>query len=136
MVRACRSMPQEHWCGVVSQRLRSPPLEAVYVVYPTPAVPRWSAEEGASIRVRHEARGCNEGHLYCLYRQAMSRWAVASTGCNVEVKELALKGTREARCRLLRCGAWLRGHMVSSSEADFNRREKAPLPRTLLHRLV
>jgi len=75
-------------------------------------------------------------NLRCLYRQAMSRWAIASKGCNLEVKELALKGTREARCRPPRCGAWLRGHMVSSSEAGFNRREKAPLPRNILHSLV
>ena len=49
MVRACRSMPQEHWCGVVSHRLRSPPL--LKGGCPMPAVPRRSAEEGASIRI-------------------------------------------------------------------------------------
>jgi hypothetical protein len=66
----------------------------------------------------------------------MSRWAVASKGCNLEVKELALKGTGEARCRPPRCRAWLRGHMVSANEAGFNLREKAPLPRNILHSLV
>jgi hypothetical protein len=29
-------------------------------------------------------------------KQVRSRWAVASAGCKAEVKELALKGTREA----------------------------------------
>jgi hypothetical protein len=55
-----------------------------------------------------------------LYRQAMSRWGVASGGCKPEVKKLPLKGTREARCKPPRRGAWLRTHMVSK------RRNKRP----------
>jgi hypothetical protein len=66
----------------------------------------------------------------------MSRWAVASKGGHIEVKELALKGTGEARCRPSRGRAWLRGHLVRANEAGVNLREKAPLPRDILHRLV
>jgi hypothetical protein len=36
------------------------------------------------------------GNLRCLYQQAASPWGVASGGCKPEVKELPLKGTREA----------------------------------------
>jgi hypothetical protein len=49
---------------------------------------------------------------------------------------MLLKGTRETRCRPSRRGAWLRGHMVSSPEADCNLREMAPLPRNILHSLA
>ncbi len=76
------------------------------------------------------------GKLRCLYRQTMSLWAVASGGCTPGVKELARKGIREARCRPPRCGAWLRDRKVSSNEVGFNLREKAPLPRNILHSLV
>jgi hypothetical protein len=48
-VRACRSMPQDNGRGVVENRLGSPPLFSV--VYPAPAVPRWDAEEGASMSI-------------------------------------------------------------------------------------
>jgi hypothetical protein len=48
-----------------------------------------------------------------LYRQAVSPWGVASGGCKLEVKKLPLKGTREARCKPPRRGAWLRECMVS-----------------------
>jgi hypothetical protein len=41
---------------------------------------------------------------------------------------MPLKGTREARGKPPRRGAWLRDHMASSSEADFNLRGSAPLP--------
>ena len=37
------------------------------------------------------------GKPYWLYRQSISRWGVASRGCTLEVKELPLKGTGEAR---------------------------------------
>jgi hypothetical protein len=66
---------------------------------------------------RNDVTGGKPHHLY---RQVMSRWAVAPEGCKPEVKELALKGTREARCKRPRCGAWLRKHMVS------NRSDKRP----------
>jgi hypothetical protein len=52
------------------------------------------------------------------------------------VQELALQGTGKARGRPPRGRAWLRGHMVSAHEAGFNRRDKAPRPRNILHRLV
>lgn len=64
-------------------------------------------------------------------RWAVSRWAVASIGGSADVKQLALKGNREARCRPPRCGAWLRGDRVSPPEAGFNLREKKPLSRIL-----
>jgi hypothetical protein len=32
------------------------------------------------------------GNLFDLYRQVVSPWAVAPCGCNLGVKELALKG--------------------------------------------
>lgn len=62
----------------------------------------------------------------------MSRWAVAFSGCNGKVKQLALKGTGAARSRPPRGQAWLRGSMVSPNEAGFNLRETSPLPRNLL----
>jgi hypothetical protein len=72
------------------------------------------------------------GKPHDLYRQAMSRWGVASErGCS-EVKELALKGTGAVRSRAPKGPAWLRGHMVSPNEADFNLRETHPLPRDIL----
>jgi hypothetical protein len=58
------------------------------------------------------------GKLHRLYRQAMSRWAVASRGCTLEVKELALKGTGEARGKPPRRRAWLRTHMVSQRSGE------------------
>jgi hypothetical protein len=73
------------------------------------------------------------GKRHSLYRQTMSRWAVASRGCTLEVKELALIGTHEARCRPPRRGARLRSRMVNSPEAGFNLREMIPLPRNILH---
>jgi hypothetical protein len=53
------------------------------------------------------------GKLHRLYRQAMSPWGVASRGGTLEVKELPLKGTGEARCQPPRGPAWLRTSMVS-----------------------
>jgi hypothetical protein len=66
-------------------------------------------------------------------REAMSLWAVAPERCNSCVKELALIDTREARCRPPRRGGWLRGRMVSATEAGFNLREMIPLSRNILH---
>jgi hypothetical protein len=63
----------------------------------------------------------------------MSRWGVASGGCKPEVKELPLKGTGAARCRPPRGQAWLRGNMVSPTEASFDLRERYPLSRNILH---
>jgi hypothetical protein len=73
------------------------------------------------------------GKRHSLYRQTMSRWAVAFRGCTLEVKELALISTHEARCRPPRRGARLRSRMVNSNEAGFNLREMIPLPRNNLH---
>jgi hypothetical protein len=56
-----------------------------------------------------------------LYRQAMSPWGVASGGCKPEVKQLPLKGTREARCKPPRRGAWLRTYMVSKQRCATKR---------------
>jgi hypothetical protein len=53
------------------------------------------------------------GNLRCPYQWATSRWAVASGGCKPGVKQLALKGTGEARCKPPRGRAWLRECMVS-----------------------
>jgi hypothetical protein len=53
------------------------------------------------------------GNPLRLYRQALSPWAVAPRGCKRGVKQLVLKGTREARCKPPRGGAWLRTHTVS-----------------------
>jgi hypothetical protein len=52
------------------------------------------------------------GNPLRLYRQALSPWGVAAGGCKPAVKELPLKGTREARCKPPRSGAWLRKHMA------------------------
>ena len=73
------------------------------------------------------------GKLHGLYRQAMSRWGVASGGCKPEVKQLPLKGTGEARCKPPRRQAWLRGYKVSSNEASVDLRETYPLSRNILH---
>jgi hypothetical protein len=37
------------------------------------------------------------GKPHGLYRQAMSPWGVAASGCKLAVKKLPLKGTGEAR---------------------------------------
>jgi hypothetical protein len=73
------------------------------------------------------------GKRHRLYRQTMSRWAVASRGCTLEVQELALIGTHEPRGRPPRRGARLRSRMVKSHEAGVNRREMIPLPRHHRH---
>jgi hypothetical protein len=49
------------------------------------------------------------------------------------VKELALKGTGEARGRPPRRQAWLRGSRGSASKAGFDLGEISPLPRNILH---
>ena len=54
------------------------------------------------------------GNPHCLYRQAMSPWGVAASGCKLAVKQLPLKGTGEARCKPPRGRAWLRTHTVST----------------------
>ena len=54
--------------------------------------------------------------------------AVAFTGCKVNVKELAGKATGEMRSRPSRRRGWLRDHMASANEADFNLRETGPRP--------
>jgi hypothetical protein len=64
-----------------------------------------------------------------LYRQAMSRWGVAAGGCKPAVKELPLKGTREARCKPPRCEAWLRMHMVSTRRDERPTGNSAPASR-------
>jgi hypothetical protein len=53
------------------------------------------------------------GKPHHLYRQMVSRWAVAPRGCTLGVKELVLKGTDEARGKPPRGRAWLRKPMVS-----------------------
>jgi hypothetical protein len=58
----------------------------------------------------------------------MNRWAVAPGGCKPGVKELALKGPLRCDAGHQDGRAWLRGRMVSPPEAEFNLREKAPLP--------
>jgi hypothetical protein len=68
-----------------------------------------------------------------LYREAMSLWTVAPEGGNSGVKELALKGTGEARGRPPRRQAGLRGRMGSASKAGFDLRAISPLPRNTLH---
>jgi hypothetical protein len=64
-----------------------------------------------------------------LCRQATSPWAVALGGCTPGVKELALKGTGEARGKPPRSQAWLRTHMVSkrSDERPTGNRTPATL---------
>ncbi len=49
------------------------------------------------------------------------------------VQQLSLKGTREVRCRPPRRGAWQTESMVSPNEAGVNLRERATLPRNILH---
>ena len=73
------------------------------------------------------------GKLHDLYRQVVSRWGVASSGCKPEVKELPLKGTRETRCRPSKGGAWLRSNRASPNEVSFDLRENYPLSRNMLH---
>ena len=48
---------------------------------------RASRRERAMCATRREVG--MRGNLHRLYRQAMSRWGVASVGCNAGVKELA-----------------------------------------------
>jgi hypothetical protein len=64
-----------------------------------------------------------------LYRQALSPWDVASGGCKPEVKKLPLKGTREARCKPPRGGAWLRTHTVSKRRNERPTGKSAPVSR-------
>jgi hypothetical protein len=66
-------------------------------------------------------------------RYPMSRWAEAPMRCSIGVKKLALKGTRAARCRPPRSGAWLRDNMASPNEASLHLRETLPLSRNNLH---
>jgi hypothetical protein len=47
------------------------------------------------------------------------------------VSSMPLKGTREARGKPPRGGAWLRDHPVSSHDVDFNLRGKLPLSQDL-----
>jgi hypothetical protein len=54
----------------------------------------------------------------------MSRWGVASRGCTLEVKELPLKGTGEARGKPPRGPAWLRDRMVSANECATKRNDE------------
>jgi hypothetical protein len=54
--------------------------------------------------------------------------AVAFIGCKMNVKKLAGKATGEMRSRPSRRRGWLRDHMASANEADFNLRETGPLP--------
>jgi hypothetical protein len=58
----------------------------------------------------------------------MSPMAVAPAGCKAGVKKLARKATGEMRSRPSRRRGWLRDHMASANEADFNLRETGPLP--------
>jgi hypothetical protein len=77
------------------------------------------------------------GKLLRLYRQALSRWGVASGGCKPEVKKLPLKGTREVRCKPPRRGAWLRTHTASkrSDKRPTGNRPPASRPCTMGQRL-
>jgi len=52
-------------------------------------------------------------------------------GRSTPVSSMPLKGTREARGKPPRGGAWLVDHMVSSHEVDFNLRGKLPLSQDL-----
>lgn len=72
------------------------------------------------------------GDLHHLYRQAMSRWAVASGRCTPGVKELALKGTGAARGKPPRSRAWLRTHRVSQRSDERPTGNRAPASRPCL----
>jgi hypothetical protein len=72
------------------------------------------------------------GNLHGLCRQAMSRWAVAPGGCTPGVKELALKGTGEARGKPPRSRAWLRTHRVSQRSDQRPTGNRAPASRPCL----
>jgi hypothetical protein len=72
------------------------------------------------------------GNFHGLYRQAMSRWAVAPGGCTPGVKELALKGTGAARGKPPRSRAWLRTHRVSQRSDQRPTGNRAPASRPCL----
>ena len=77
----------------------------------------------------HEVMG---GKPRGLCRQATSPWAVAPGGCKPGVKELALKGTGEARGKPPRSQAWLRTHRVSPRSDERPTGNTAPVSRPCL----
>jgi hypothetical protein len=61
------------------------------------------------------------------YQGAGEPLGLSETGRSVLVSSMPLKGTGEVRGKPPRCPAWLRDHMVSANEADFNLRGMQPL---------
>ena len=66
-----------------------------------------------------------------LYQGAGESLGLSEAGRSVLVSSMLLKGTGEARGKPPKRRAWLRDHMVSSHEADFNLRGIQPLSQDL-----
>jgi hypothetical protein len=71
------------------------------------------------------------GNPYWPYQEAGKPLGLCRKGRSFSVSSMPLKGTREARGKPPRCGAWLSDRKVSSSEVGFNLRGIAPLPQDL-----
>ncbi len=57
----------------------------------------------------------------------MHRWAVAANGCSLVVKELALKGTGEARGSAAKMPGLMKKEHGEYKRSGFNLRERYPL---------
>jgi hypothetical protein len=64
-------------------------------------------------------------------REPTEPLGLSRIGRSIPVSSMPLKGTREARGKPPRRGAWLRDHMVSSNEVGFNLRGNEPLSQDL-----
>jgi hypothetical protein len=67
------------------------------------------------------------GNPHWLYQGTSEPLELSRTGRSVPVSSMLLKGTGEPRGKPARGPAWLRDHMVSSNEVDFNLRGMRPL---------
>jgi hypothetical protein len=72
-----------------------------------------------------------DGKSLWFYQGAREPLGLSGAGRSVPVSSMPLKGTREARGKPPRRGAWLRDYMARSSEAGFNLRGTAPLSQDL-----
>jgi hypothetical protein len=71
------------------------------------------------------------GYPLGFYQGAREPLGLSKAGRSVLVSSMPLKGIGEARGKPPRRRAWLRDHMVSSHEVDFNLRGTSPLAQDL-----
>jgi hypothetical protein len=71
------------------------------------------------------------GNPHWFYQGASEPLGLSRAGRSVPVSSMPLKGTGEARGKLPRGRAWLRGRTVSSHEVDVNLRGTSPLSQDL-----